>query len=165
MTKHANPTTDQSIQYEFEVERETRYVIEPLDEREFDWQNHVVDTYDASGRARIRVKNGKPRLSLKVPLFSKDTATAKTCLRLEFKPKTPTQERDLLHIRDLILEEAGTQTAEKWGARLATGSGGVVWINRDNADNWWIEVDEDVDFELPAGVTILGTTKSSIQIK
>jgi len=113
------------IGYEFEIEKETRYVIQPENPdattREKKWTDHVIDTYDESGRARIRIKNGQPRLSLKVPLYSRDTKNCKACIRLEFKPVTEQQKNDLLTIKDLILEEKGTQTSEKWGTQISTG--------------------------------------------
>lgn len=151
------------IGYEFEVEKEIRYVIEPLSAEEFKWKTHIVDTYDKSGRTRIRVKDGKPRLSLKVPLFSKDTEACKTCLRLEFKPNTKEQEDDLLRIRDLILEEQGTQKNEKWGTQLTMKNGKRVWLNRDITNNWWIEVDEGIEFVSPEGVRVREIKKSAVK--
>ncbi|OGN00432.1 MAG: hypothetical protein A3B91_04270 [Candidatus Yanofskybacteria bacterium RIFCSPHIGHO2_02_FULL_41_29] len=151
------------IEYEFEIESESRYVIEPGNVENYDWKNHVVDTYDQSGRARVRIKNDKPRLSLKVPLFTKDTATSKTCLRLEFKPIDEQQEHDLMRIRELILKEAGAQISEKWGAPIMTKDGSKVYINRDSNNNWWIEVDEGVDFEPPEGVKVLRIEKSAVK--
>lgn len=156
---------NQEIGYEFEVESEIRYVIAPGRIEDYEWVNYVTDTYDQSGRARIRIKNGKPRLSIKVPLFTRDTAAAKTCLRLEFKPKNGKQERDLLGIRDLILEESGVQTSEKWGAPLMMKNGVKTWINRDSANNWWIEIDKGVEFAPPDSIRVLGTSKSSVRIK
>lgn len=151
------------IHYEFEIETETRYVIAPQNVEAFEWKTHVFDTYDKSGRARIRVKNDEPRLSLKVPLFTKDTATHKTCLRLEFKPTNTEQSNDLLRIKKLILKEAGAQTSEKWGAQLKMANGEKVWINRDADNNWWIEVDEGVDFQVPEGIEVLEIRKSSVK--
>src|SRR3989344_1512397 len=151
------------IEYEFEIESESRYVIEPGNVENYEWKNHVVDTYDQSGRARIRIKNGKIRLSLKVPLFTKDTATSKTCLRLEFKPTDEQQEHDLNRVRELILKEAGAQTSEKWGTPIMTKDGSKVYINRDSNNNWWIEVDEGVDFEPPEGVKVLRIEKSAVK--
>lgn len=151
------------IEYEFEIESESRYVIEPGIIENYDWKNHVVDTYDQSGRARIRIKNDKPRLSLKVPLFTRDTATSKTCLRLEFKPTDEQQEHDLNRVRELILKEAGAQTSEKWGAQVVMQNGKKVWINRDSNNNWWIEVDEGVEFEPPEGVKVLRVEKSTVK--
>lgn len=151
------------IQYDFEIEKETRYVIEPHEIERHDWVNHVIDTYDESGRARVRVKNGSPRLSLKVPLFSKDTETSKACLRLEFKPVNKEQEDDLLKVRELILEEEGAQTSEKWGAPIIMGDGKKAWINRDSDGKWWIEVDEVSDFNPPEYIKVLNTEKSSVK--
>ena len=166
MTKQTpDPENDQKIGYEFEVESEIRYVISPGRTEDYQWVNHIIDTYDQSGRARIRIKNGKLRLSLKVPLFTKDTATTKTCLRLEFKPSNEKQEKDLMGIRELILKEAGAQTSEKWGAPLTMKNGAKTWINRDGNNNWWIEIDEGVEFAPPDSIKVLGTSKSSVQIK
>lgn len=151
------------IEYEFEVESESRYVIEPGVIENYDWKNHVIDTYDQSGRARIRIKNGKPRLSLKVPLFTRDTAISKTCLRLEFKPTDEQQEHDLLRIKELILKEAGAQTSEKWGAQIEIKNGKKVYINRDSNNNWWIEVDEGIDFEPPEDIKVLRIEKSKVK--
>ncbi len=152
------------IEYEFEIEQEARYVIEPGNIGDFDWKNHVIDTYDQSGRARIRIKNEKPRLSLKVPLFSKDTETSKACLRLEFKPTDAQQEDDLNRVRELILEEEGAQVSEKWGAQIEAGNGEKVWINRDSGGRWWIEVDEGVDFKPPEGIKVLSVEKSTVKV-
>ncbi len=158
-------TDDQKIGYEFEIETETRYIISPCKIEDYKWENHVTDTYDQSGRARIRIKNGKPRLSLKVPLFTKDTLTAKTCLRLEFKPDNEKQEMDLIGIKELILKEAGAQTSEKWGAALKMKNGLKTWINRDSNNNWWIELDEGVEFVPPENIEVLRTEKSTIKTK
>lgn len=152
-----------TIGYEYEVERETRYIIKPQPLENYKWVNHVIDVYDQSGRARIRVKNGAPRLSLKVPLFTKDTENSKVCLRLEFKPLNKDQEADLQRIRQLIIEEAGAQVSEKWGAPLVMPNGQSIWINRDNKDNWWIEVDEGEDFVAPDGIEVMGVSKSSVK--
>ncbi|MBI3633951.1 MAG: hypothetical protein HY226_06730 [Candidatus Vogelbacteria bacterium] len=152
------------MEYEFELETETRYVIEAGNIADYNWVNHVVDVYDESGRARIRVKNGVPRLSLKVPLFSKDTTTSKTCIRLEYKPITKKQEKELLLIRQLVLAEKGAQTSEKFGAPLENKDGTRTWINRDSNGNWWIEADEGVPLNLPDTIKILGTQKSGIKV-
>jgi hypothetical protein len=152
------------IEYEFELEREIRYLIEPLDDAEMKWVNHVLDTYDASGRCRIRVKNGEPRLSLKIPLFSQDTPTAKTCIRIELKPQTDEQKAELLRIRDLIAAEPGSQQAEKWGAPITTSSGVKVWVNRNGSGKWWVEVDEGIELLLPEGMKVIATEKSQIKM-
>lgn len=151
------------IEYEFEIESESRYVIEPGNVDDYKWVNHVTDTYDQSGRARIRIKNGKPRLSLKVPLFTRDTAISKTCLRLEFKPTDEHQEEDLVRIQELILKEAGAQTSEKWGAQIMMQNGNKVWINRDSKNNWWIEVDEGEEFNPPENIKVLRVEKSAVK--
>lgn len=161
----AEPAVREGIlAYEFEVELETRYLIEPLCVEDFAWKNHVIDTYDRSGRARIRVKNGKPRFSVKIPLFTRDTETVKACLRLELKPRAAEQEKDLLWLRDLILREAGAQRVEKWGAEYVLPDGQKVWLNRDSLGNWWFEVDDGAAFELPPGVRLIGRAKSAIDV-
>lgn len=157
---------EEPIGYEFEVEKEQRIMV---DASQFDvpkWVNHIVDTYDPSGRCRIRIKNGKPRLSLKVPLLSQDTETAKCCIRLEFKPRTNHQERELLKIQELISAEPETKKHEKWGAPLALTNGEEVWLNKDDEGNYWIETDESYDIEslLPEKISYLGHTKSAIKI-
>lgn len=152
------------IEYEFELEREIRYLIEPLDEAGMKWMNHILDTYDASGRCRIRVKNGEPRLSLKIPLFSQDTPVAKTCIRIELKPQTDEQKAELLKIRDLISAEPGSQQAEKWGALVTTTNGVKVWVNRNGSGKWWVEVDEGVELRLPEGMKVIATEKSTIKM-
>lgn len=151
------------MEYEFEIETETRYIIEPGNIADYNWVNHVVDVYDQSGRARIRVKNGVPRLSIKVPLFSKDTETSKTCIRIEYKPITKEQEEELLQIRKLILAEKGAQMTEKFGAPLENKDGTKTWINRDTKGNWWVEADEGITLNLPETIKILGTQKSGIK--
>mgnify|MGYP001574151426 FL=1 len=153
-----------TIPYEFEIEAETRYIIEPEPVEKYRWTNHCRDTYDASGRARVRIKNGKPRLSVKVPLFSMDTAECKVCLRLEFKPENPGQEADILWLRDIIIAEAGAQTIEKWGTRLAAPDGGRVWLNRNSLGKWWFEVDKGVVFTPPAGIKVVAIEKSDVII-
>lgn len=155
------------IGYEFELEEEQRIVIEAQNYPVTKWQNHVVDTYDQSGRCRIRVKNGKPRLSIKVPLLSRDTQRSKCCIRLEFKPNNEEQEKDLLKIRELILKEKGTQTAEKWGAPIILTNKEKVWINKDAKGNFWIETDEIEQIEklLPDGIAYLQHSMSNIKIQ
>ncbi|MFA5987668.1 MAG: hypothetical protein WC797_03410 [Candidatus Paceibacterota bacterium] len=152
------------MEYEFEVERESRFAIEPSNITDYAWVNHIIDTYDASGRARIRIKNGVPRLSLKVPLLSQDTTTTKVCIRIEFKPVDKKQEEDLLKIRQLILAEKGSQTVEKFGAPITKSDGTKTWVNRDSNGNWWIEADEGVSLTLPDAIKIIGIMKSSIKI-
>lgn len=152
------------LSYEFEVELETRYVVEPLRAEDYDWKNHFVDIYDRSGRARIRVKNGRARFSVKIPLFTRDTETMKACLRVELKPKSEEAERDLLWIRDIILREAGAQRIEKWGAEVRLPDGGTAWLNRDSLGNWWFEVDDGQDFRPPPDIRIIGYEKSGVDI-
>ncbi|MBI4457737.1 hypothetical protein HY633_02125 [Candidatus Uhrbacteria bacterium] len=152
-----------TIPYEIELERETRYLVTPGNAYAYAWTNHVIDTYDASGRVRVRIKNGRPRLSFKVPLLSLDTDTSKSCLRLEFKPCNWRQERHILLIRDVILAEAKAQTMEKWGARMRLASGKEVWLNRNAAGKWWFEVDDDFAFAAPPGFEITGVEKSDVR--
>jgi hypothetical protein len=152
------------IQYEFELEEETRYLIDPLDANNYDWVNHVVDTYDQTGRCRIRLKNGEPRLSIKIPLFSKDIGSCKTCIRIEIKPQTDKQKVELLRILDLILAEQGARRYEKWGAPMKMSNGSKVWINKDSENRWWIEVDKGTELEIPDGVRIIGTEKSGVKL-
>jgi hypothetical protein len=160
------------IEYEFELENEQRIMVDP--EKfpgngwtEKMWQNTVVDTYDQSGRCRIRIKNGEPRLSIKVPLLSKDSDRSKCCIRLEFKPINDSQKKILLKTRDLITEEDGTTIHVKKGAPLQLNNGEKVWINRDEKGNHWIETDESTKIEdyLPEGITYLGHKRSMIKIK
>jgi|GEM_PF-1392742 len=156
------------IEYEFELEKEQRMAVSPDNDKvPAEWPNHVIDTYDQTGRCRIREKNGKPRLSIKVPLMSQDTADAKCCIRLEFKPVNESQKRDLLKIRELILQEEETKVFEKWGAQITLSNGEKVWINRDENDHYWIETDESKDIRglLPKGINYLQHYKSKIDVK
>lgn len=155
-----------TIEYEFELEEEQRINVRPENFEIKSWPNHVVDVYDQSGRCRIRTKNGKARLSLKVPLMSKDTRKSKCCIRLEFKPISPAQESDLAKIQALILEEPGTQVHEKWGAPLDLSNGEKVWVNKDESGNHWIETDgsEKIEDFLPEGMRFLGHSKSKIKV-
>ncbi|MFQ5662097.1 MAG: hypothetical protein ACE5F2_02500 [Candidatus Paceibacteria bacterium] len=155
------------IEYEFELEEEQRKKVKPEDYEIEEWQNHVIDTYDQSGRCRIRDKNGKLRLSLKVPLFSRDTEHTKCCIRLEFKPVTEQQEKTLNTVRELIKEEPATIIHEKWGTPLKLTNGEKIWINKDQEGNYWVETDEDYDLKevLPKGIKYLGTEKSKINVK
>lgn len=155
---------ENKMEFDFEIERETRVVIEPDDDENYHWENHVIDTYDASGRARIRLKNGSPRFSIKVPLFSKDTAKSKACLRMEFKPINDNQKELLRKIRDLILEEEGAQIIEKWGAKIKINDAEHIWINRDNQNRWWIEVDEIEEFIPPQHIKVIRFEKSSVKV-
>lgn len=111
------------IEYDFEIEEEQREKISPDNFKILKWENHVVDTYDQSGRCRVRVKNGEPRMSLKIPLLSKDTDESKCCIRLEFKPTKEEQKEDLFKIVELINQEEGTETHEKWGTPLKLVNG------------------------------------------
>ena len=43
------------IGYEFELEREVRYLVDVKNPQAYAWLNHVFDTYDKSGRVRVRV--------------------------------------------------------------------------------------------------------------
>ena len=152
------------IEYEFEVEKETRIMIEPRDIEAYDWVNHIIDVYDKSGRIRIRTKNGQLRFSIKAPLLSKDTDRSKVCIRIELKPTTKEQERELRQIRDLIMAEDEFQRVEKWGAPIENKDGSKGWVNRDSLGNWWFEVDEGVLLSLPEDVKVLGYQKSEIKI-
>ena len=155
-----------TIGYEFEVEKEQRKMVDATNFQVLKWQNHVIDTYDQSGRCRIRLKNNEPRLSLKIPLLSQDTDEAKCCIRLEFKPSTKEQAEELLKIKELIMEEEGVQTHEKWGTPINLTNGDKVWINKDDQGKYWIETDENHDVKelLPNGITYLGHSKSKIKI-
>lgn len=154
------------MDYEFELEKEQRINVNPENLEIKKWENHVTDTYDQSGRCRIREKNSQPRISIKVPLLSKDTERSKCCIRLEFKPLTEKQREDILKIRELILLEPGTETHEKWGTPLELTNGEGVWINKDDKGNHWIETDESEKIEdlLPEGLTYLKHSKSKIKI-
>lgn len=153
--------------YEFEVEREQRIMVDAANFQVSKWVNHIVDTYDPSGRCRIRMKNGEPRLSLKVPLLSQDTEKAKCCIRLEFKPRTKQHTEELLKIQELISAEPGTETHEKWGTPIKLSNGESVWINKDDEGNYWIETDESYDIGklLPEGIAYLGHSKSKVRIE
>jgi hypothetical protein len=150
-----------NMAYDFEVETETRYSIKPGNLSDYEWVNHVVDTYEKSGRIRVRIKNGKPRLSIKVPLFTKDTATSKTCLRLEFKPTNNEQTQSIIFIRELILMEVGAQTSEKWGAEITMNNGKKAWINRNSKGSWWIEIDNEEEFCPSKDIIVLGLEKKN----
>ncbi|MEK9152441.1 MAG: hypothetical protein AAB692_03685 [Patescibacteria group bacterium] len=154
------------IGYEFELEEEQRIYVKPETFSVAEWKNYIVDTYDQTSRCRIRNKNGELRLSLKVPLFSRDTERAKVCIRLEFKPRTPLQEKDLERIQELILSEPGTEVHEKWGTPIELKDGHRVYINKDDRGNHWIETDESMTIEnlLPEGLTYLGHKKSNIEV-
>ncbi len=149
---------------EIEIEKEKRVIVEAGEISKYEWTNHVVDVYDKSGRCRIRVKNDKPRFSIKVPLFSKDSDECKVCIRIELKPLNEEQEDELLRLRGLILEESDYQMSEKWGALIGSREGHKTWINRDTNNSWWIEVDEGVELSLPDGMKILGLQKSNIKV-
>ncbi len=153
----------EGLLYEFELEHETRLKCEPFEPKK--WDTHIIDVYDKSGRCRIRVKNGKPRLSLKVPLLSKDLEHAKCCLRLEFKPLSEKDEKMLFQIRNFLLEEEGTQIHEKWGKLLIAPDKTKVWLNKDNKGNYWIEVDKTKDIVLPPEIKVTGYEKSKVKIE
>ncbi|KKS38530.1 MAG: hypothetical protein A3G49_06495 [Candidatus Sungbacteria bacterium RIFCSPLOWO2_12_FULL_41_11] len=152
--------------FEFEVEEEQRILVSPENIEIKEWKNHIIDVYDQSGRCRIRVKNGEPRLSLKVPLLSRDTERAKCCVRIEIKPRTKGKAAIFEKMRELILHEPGTEVHEKWGTPIKTRDGKKIWINKDDQGNYWIETDEGVSVEelLPEGVRYIGHEKSKISI-
>ncbi|MBI2637510.1 MAG: hypothetical protein HYW88_01290, partial [Candidatus Sungbacteria bacterium] len=158
---------DEGIGYEFELEKEQRIMVSPDEYEIKNWKNHVVDVYDQSGRCRIREKNGEPRLSIKVPLISKDGDRHKLCIRLEFQPKTKKQTEELLKARELILQEAHTEIREKWGTPISLSDGKKHWINKDDKGNYWIETDEETHIEelLPEGIVYLGHSKSQVVIE
>lgn len=168
---------DGIMHYEFELEKEFRKIISPESilskyptlKDEKNWDNHIIDTYDASGRARIRIKNNAPRLSLKVPLFSKDEGDAKVCVRIEFKPDKKEGEEALLKIRDLILEEKGTKTVEKYGHPLIAPNGIKIWVNKGlnektQETEFWVEVDAVEDLMPFPEIEILRSEKSKIKV-
>jgi len=170
---------DGTIKYEFELEREFRYIVSPEEvlsrhpflQEDKNWENHVIDTYDESGRSRIRVKNDKPRLSLKVPLFSKDgnEKGAKVCFRMEFKPDDKDSEDALFKIRDLILEEEKTRTTEKHGHPLVSTDGKKIWLNKGTDEatgktEYWVETDEAEDIKPFPELHVLRSEKSKIRV-
>lgn len=152
------------IGYEFEIERETRYIIAPGNIVDYNWVNRIQDVYDTSGRARVRLKNGKPRFSVKVPLFSQDTEKSKVCIRIELKPQNEEQTEELNRMRGEIFNEPGSQVSEKWGAPIVGKNGVKIWINRDINNNWWIEVDEGFELSLPESLKILSVQKSTVKV-
>lgn len=81
-SKNINITFDKGgkdlIEYDFEIEEEQREMVSPENFNVSKWENHVTDIYDQTGRCRVRIKNDEPRLSLKIPLMSKDTAQVLT---------------------------------------------------------------------------------------
>lgn len=161
-------TGNSFIGYDFEIEQEQRVNVNISDSFNVEeWTNFVEDTYDPSGRCRIRVKNNEPRLSLKIPLFSRDTERTKCCVRLEFKPVSEEQRQDLFNVRDLILKEQGMVSSKKWGTLIGLKNGEKTWVNKDDKGNHWIEIDKNIELEniLPEGISYLGHSKSKIKIE
>lgn len=158
---------DSLIEYEFELEKEQRIKVDAVNFQVLKWENHIIDTYDQSGRCRIRLKNNEPRLSLKVPLLTQDTEKAKCCIRIENKALTKKQAEEFLKIKELIESEPETKVHEKWGTPLKLNDGEKVWLNKDDQNKYWIEIDGERDIKdlLPEGITYLGHTKSKIKIE
>lgn len=134
------------LTYELEIEREHRILVRPTTRLDCSsWDNHFVDTYDSSGRFRVRVKNGQPRLTIKLPLLSHVMSPdEKMCIRLELKPTTQDQVIEILQLQQVISQELGSRVLQKKGTKIELKNGQEVWLNT-NRRQFWIEYDGDED--------------------
>lgn len=159
------------VVFELELEKERRIIVrvdEGLFEDPQEWENHFVDTYDQSGRLRIREKNHKLRMSVKIPLFHEIDPLMRHCLRIDIKPFSSETEQQLVEARELLRLETGTQEFRKHGKRIALKSGFEVWLNVSDEGEYWIEGDEGMpeDFEgnLPDGIAYVRDGVSKVEI-
>lgn len=169
-SKEAKIPNDHVV-FEFELERERRILVEVEEGLLGDiheWDNTIEDTYDQSGRLRIREKNGKLRMTVKIPLFHEIDPNRKHCLRIELKPCTVEPEKQIAEARELLRREIGTQEFKKYGKKIALKNGVNVWINANDEGEFWIEYDDElgknVEDLLPEGITYLRDEISKVEI-
>ncbi|MEP7167473.1 MAG: Fic family protein [Candidatus Woesebacteria bacterium] len=152
---------------ELQIEEEQRIRV-ALDGYQVDhWEHSIEDIYDASGTVRFRVKKGKPRIGLKIPLPSRNTFRTKCCMRIEIRPADEDQEAIFFAFRDIMLAESGLQKVQKFGTRVQLTDGHEVWMNKNDKDEYWIEEDGrdyEIELFLPEGITYLGHIRSYINL-
>lgn len=157
--------------FEYELEKERRIVVsvdQGVLESSDNWENRFTDTYDQSGRFRIREKNGQLRMSVKIPLFYDIDPIVKHCLRIEVKPGNSAQENELMNIRELLRRELGTQEFKKYGKKITLTNGNRVWINTNDNNEYWIESDTEdqrtIEEFLPEGIHYSHDEISKVEI-
>lgn len=159
-----------AIRFDFEHENEERVVV-AVDAQLYgdheNWETKVEDTYDPSGRFRVREKNGTLRFSIKIPLQSNKTPGRKQTLRLEFKPVAAQHIDHIAEIKAKLLLEQGVQTFSKRGRRITFTNGEFGWLNTDGKGKYWIESDgpSSIVNNLPEGITYIKHEISQVDIE
>ena len=128
---------------EIELEEEQRILVQPVDPSKYEgkWVDDIRDVYDGSDTIRIREKNGKLRLSIKIPLFSYDTEKTKCCIRIEIKPNTKEQEDCIFQVGNDLIQQETTKIRHKIGTPVYLTNGQKVWLDKNDQDDYWIEID------------------------
>lgn len=130
------------VEIEVEEEFEQRIEVEPVSDEQVDWLHVVEDVYDCAQRFRVRRKDGKDRLSVKVPLYERDDCDRqiKSCIRIEYKPEAGSTAAAFLEkVADHLRAEKG-KVVRKQGGRLKSAP--EFWINRlEDGSAYWVERD------------------------
>lgn len=151
---------------DFEIEEEQRIFVDTQDLPPPTWEKDVEDIYDPSGTFRIRLKNGQPRVSIKIPIPERNTYRTKCCLRIEIVPADEQQRQFLLSLRAELLKDGCFKVMHKKATQIQLLDGRTVWLNKNEAGKCWIEVDGgdyEIEHFLPEGITYLGHGKSIIR--
>lgn len=133
----------ESAEVENEKEEEQKAQVQPIDPSAFEseWENDFKDVYDETDTIRVRLKNGKLRMTVKIPQYDLDTKNSKVCLRFEIKTRTKEQ-ADVVAQLNKYMESNGTsKTSYKQGKRITLTNGDPAWLNRSNLEDFFIEVD------------------------
>ena len=153
---------------ELEVEQEQRLMVR-VDEthRLSEATSLIEDLYDPSGTVRIRVKNGIPRIGIKIPMREMNTFRAKCCLRIEIKPNNEQQIEQMRQVYNLLKSQERTQSRNKEARKINLNDGTECWLNKNGSGEYWIELDEpqiEVENLLPFWLIYLSHKKSFVHL-
>ncbi len=169
--RQEKPTAPDLIGFEFEIEREQRIVVVVTQPERFSFTTECLDIYDTSGRVRIRVKNGIPRMGIKIPMLKDQPFPGvKECLRIELKPKNPQQMIELLTIASQMVGNSNTQVLKKRATPITLTNGAPAWLNHGESGEYWIESDmgeepRSLTELLPEGITFVSYEKSKVSLQ
>src|SRR5258706_5542525 len=168
LTDHLKLTGVESLaqaEIEIELEEEQRILVQPIDPSNYEgkWIDDIRDVYDKTDTLRVREKNHKLRLSIKIPLFSYDTSKTKCCLRIEIKPQNKEQEDCIFKTGENLIRSGESRLVHKLGTPIYLTNDKKVWLDKNEKGIYWIEVDgADIQLEtmLPDDIVFIRHRKN-----